>query len=139
MSNASALEDPAVLDFCDCRMRLPQGNYFVTSLLLEQSSRKHHDKYYDIGRNPSSSTRLRTRLSDTWKKSCIRSPDAMRQPHTATEHMEWRPKNELCAIPNSYQGLLIILWNDRMSYHFKKTCYRFVPWMHTYGYISISL
>ena len=59
-ANAPAFEDPAVLDFCGCRMSLPQENFLVTSLLLlfQQRSRKPRNKYYDIGRNFTSSMRL---------------------------------------------------------------------------------
>ena len=59
-ANAPAFQDPAVLDFCGCRMRLPQGNSLVTSLslLLQQSSRKTRNKYYNVGKDLSSSTCL---------------------------------------------------------------------------------
>ena len=89
VTNAPAFEDPAMLDFCDCRMRLPQENFLLTSILLlfQQSSRKPSNKYNDVGRNLSSSTPL----PDTWRGSCMRLPSAVRQPHAATGHMEWRP------------------------------------------------
>ena len=60
MVNAPVFEDPAVLDFCGCRMHLLQGNSLLTSLLLlfQQSSKKPRNKYYDVKRNLSSSTRL---------------------------------------------------------------------------------
>ena len=44
-ANAGAFEDQAVLDFCDCRMRLSQGNYslltslFKVFLIIVKSSR----------------------------------------------------------------------------------------------------
>ena len=72
-----AFEDPAVLDFSGCRLRLPQGNSRVKLLLFQQS---FHNKYDDVGWNRIS----HTRLPETWKGSgCrIRCGDRMQQPDT---------------------------------------------------------
>ena len=58
--------------------------------LLQQSSREPLNKFADVGRDLPVRV-CRTRLPDTWKGSCLRLTHAVRQPHAATGHMEWRP------------------------------------------------